>query len=217
MKGAHTIESSPASRRALAIIRGEHRSLAAVLWSLEPLIERADPGTGPDLELLSMMVDYIEGFPERCHHPKEDEYLFKAVRARTHVADELLETLALEHARGERMIHELRHALALYRVAGETARPQLASLVAAYATFHWEHMRKEEEVILPLAQRVLEEEDWKTIEAAFSGNADPLSPAGAAATGPYGKLLDLITQQAPDPIGFGGEGLERASSRAPSR
>jgi hypothetical protein len=40
--------------------------------------------------------------------------------------------------------------------------------------FHWGHMRKEEERILPLAEQVLTETDWAEIDAAFAGNADPL-------------------------------------------
>lgn len=201
MKSAPTTESQPAPRHALAIIRAEHRSLAAVLWSLERLTQDTGPEGVPDFDLLSMMLDYIEGFPERCHHPKEDEYLFKAVRARTHDADEILETLAREHVRGERMIHDLRHALTRYRVTGETVRPQFAAVVAAYAAFHWDHMRKEENVVLPLAERVLTEEDWQTIGTAFSRNSDPLSSRE-----PYGKLLDLIAEQAPSPIGFAQKG-----------
>ena len=35
-------------------------------------------------------------------------------------------------------------------------------------------MREEEDVVLPLAERVLLDEDWAEIDAAFEGNRDPL-------------------------------------------
>ena len=35
-------------------------------------------------------------------------------------------------------------------------------------------MREEEDVVLPLAVRVLLDEDWNEIDAAFAGDEDPL-------------------------------------------
>ena len=35
-----------------------------------------------DLELLYSAVYYTRVFPDRCHHPKEERYLFGAVRVR---------------------------------------------------------------------------------------------------------------------------------------
>ena len=43
----------------------------------------------------------------------------------------------------------------------------------AYATFIWEHLGREEGVILPAAQKYLKDEDWAEIDSAFSTNRDP--------------------------------------------
>jgi hemerythrin-like domain-containing protein len=42
-----------------------------------------------------------------------------------------------------------------------------------YATFIWEHLGREESVILPAAERHLTAADWAEIDAAFSENRDP--------------------------------------------
>jgi hemerythrin-like domain-containing protein len=42
----------------------------------------------------------------------------------------------------------------------------------AYAQFQWDHMRKEEDVVFPMAQRHLTEQDWKAIDDAFQANVD---------------------------------------------
>ena len=63
------------------VIRADHRSLSAVLWSFNYLTREAGPE--PDIELLSLMIDYIDLFPERFHHPKEDQHLFASLRARS--------------------------------------------------------------------------------------------------------------------------------------
>jgi hemerythrin-like domain-containing protein len=43
---------------------------------------------------------------------------------------------------------------------------------AAYADFQWKHMRTEEEVVLPLAERHLTLEDWQALDAAFAANRE---------------------------------------------
>jgi branched-chain amino acid transport system ATP-binding protein len=134
----------PARHHAMSIIHAEHRSLSAVLWSLNYLAR--ETRIEPDFELLSLMIDYIEMFPERLHHPKEDQHLFTALRKRTADAESVLQTLTAEHARGAHMVDDLRFALARYRAVGEAGRAQFGTAVHAYVQFHWEHMRKEEEV-----------------------------------------------------------------------
>jgi len=130
-KGAMMTEESDdalgsGQHRVVSVIRAEHRSLSAVLWSLNYLAREA--GTEPDFELLSLMIDYIDLFPERLHHPKEDQYLFTALRTRTADAEPILQELTAEHARGAHMINDLRYALARYRLAGADVRGRRPSV-----------------------------------------------------------------------------------------
>jgi hemerythrin-like domain-containing protein len=189
----------PSRHHAMSIIHAEHRSLSAVLWSLNYLAR--ETRIEPDFELLSLMVDYIEMFPERLHHPKEDQHLFTALRRRTAEAEAVLQTLTAEHARGAHMIDDLRFALARYRAVGEAGRSQFGTAVHAYVQFHWEHMRMEEEVLLPLAARVLTQDDWQAIAAAFSESGDPLLGRGAQAA--LRALFQTILALAPPPVGLG--------------
>ena len=71
----------PTSRRS-TIIRDEHRSLAAVIHGLEYLVREArDSENAAAFPLLRAMLHYINAFPEKLHHPKEDAYLFRKLRA----------------------------------------------------------------------------------------------------------------------------------------
>src|SRR6476646_8186493 len=82
----------------LTAIRDEHRSLAAVIHGLEFVARQArDQGTPPSFPLLRAMLHYIEAFPERLHHPKEDAYLFRKLRARTSEFDATLDELERQH------------------------------------------------------------------------------------------------------------------------
>ncbi|HWQ39925.1 MAG TPA: hemerythrin domain-containing protein [Burkholderiales bacterium] len=193
------------SPRALDIIRTEHRSLAAVLHALQYLARGIEEhGAAPDYALLRLMVDYIESFHQRFHHPKEDEHLFKAIRSRTHDGDTLLAELEAQHAEGDGWLQNLREAVNQLQASGGRATAEFARAVDVYADFHWRHMRREEDEVMPLAERVLSAADWTQIDAAFTSNDDPMF--GAAPQEKYAALFKLILSQAPPPVGYGGKG-----------
>ena len=156
---------------AISIITEEHRSLAAVLKGLLAHVSEAQAGRSmPDFYLAAAMLDYIQAFPERLHHPKEDEYLFRFLRSRCAEAGPILDTLEAQHTKGAEMLADLRNRLDQSRAAGNFSA--FAPALDAYAEFHWDHMRKEEEIVFPLAERHLRKEDWQAIDTAFRSNLD---------------------------------------------
>jgi ABC-type sugar transport system substrate-binding protein len=62
-------------------------------------------------------------------------------------------------------------------------------------------MRKEEDLVLPIAETALTADDWMTIDAAFASNDDPL--VGIEATRESRELFRRIVNLAPPPIGVG--------------
>lgn len=188
--------------QALRIIQDEHRSLAAVLHGMLYLVNRIrDHGAKPDFELLGAMVYYIDTVPERFHHPKEDKYLFKLLRARWPAATPLLDRLIEEHRIGAKKIRTLEQSLARYQQGGTAEFGAFAAAVDSYAAFHWDHMRREEKEVLPLAEQHLTAGDWRTIDAAFVGHSDSLF--GAKAGAEWEQLFRRIVNLAPPPIGVG--------------
>ena len=104
---------------AIRIIQDEHRSLAAVLHGMLYLVHQIrDRGTKPDFDLFGAMIYYIDAFPERFHHPKEDQYLFRLLRIRHRDAAPLLDRLKTEHRVGAEKIRTLEQALARYEQGG---------------------------------------------------------------------------------------------------
>jgi len=163
----------PAPAQAIATIRDEHRSLAAVLHAwLHALKPTGDGDAAPDAALMKAMVRYIQDFPVALHHPKEEDYLFRILRERTSAVNPELDELERQHVRDEQMVADLVIAVDQY-AAGTKSAEELEKAVASYAKFIWEHMGREEGVILPEAQRYLTDADWSEINAAFSENRDP--------------------------------------------
>jgi len=187
---------------AIDIILDEHRSLAAVLHGLLYLTRSIQSGKrSPDFKLFGAMIHYIAAFPERFHHPKEDQYLFRLLRERHPESGALIDGLSADHQAGDARIRDLERVLRSYEFGGADALPAFAKAVEAYAAFHWQHMRTEEDEILPLAKRYLTADDWTSIDRAFAGNTDPL--IGAKAGTEYDALFRRIVHLAPPPIGVG--------------
>jgi hemerythrin-like domain-containing protein len=154
---------------AIEIIKDEHRSMGAVVKGMQARVAAVRNGRESlDVHLLRAMLDYIELMPDRVHHPKEDEYLFRILRQRSIEAAKVLDDLEAEHVRARELLSTLRTTLDSVGGGGELG--PLERTLDTYAEFLWQHMRREEEVVLPLAERALNASDWQTIAAAFQAN-----------------------------------------------
>lgn len=170
-------------QRAVALLRAEHRSLAAVLHAL---LERLDDAArAPDPALLRAMLFYVEQFPERLHHPKEETLLFARLRQRTGECDALLLELHRQHRAGAAQFARLRGLLE----AGDLAA--FARHAHAFAREQWAHMNAEETLVLPAAHRHLLAEDWQAIAQAFEAHADPRFGTGESFDDLADRLLEL--------------------------
>src|SRR4051794_35310122 len=96
-------DSAPATDcKAVAIetIKLEHRALSQVVELLRHLLRDIGSGyTEPDFHLLALALYYIDEFPGRLHHAKEDKFFFAALQRHTEQFDPLLARLDGEHGR----------------------------------------------------------------------------------------------------------------------
>jgi hemerythrin-like domain-containing protein len=187
----------------LNTIRDEHASLAAMLQSMRMMVER---GPGDDrrnfFDVVRAMLFYIDEFPERLHHPKESNLLFpKVVKASPQVMG-AVDKLERDHLYSEKAARDLQHLLLSWDLLGPMRRQAFEDAFKKYVDFYLEHMRLEETVILPEAERCLSDADWQLLDRAFAENADPLT-GHYPPTQEYEKLFSLIVTRAPSPIGLG--------------
>lgn len=179
----------------------EHRSISAVLHGLQHLARLAqDPRVKPDFQVFRAMIYYIDEFPERLHHPKEDAYLFACLEKRAAEARALVEELRAEHLKGAQRIRDLERSLLAFEETWPRGADAFAEAVGAYARFHWEHMRKEEDRLLPIAERHLLAEDWRAVDNAFGLNDDPVADLREQ---DFETLFARIVNIAPAPVGLG--------------
>jgi hemerythrin-like domain-containing protein len=187
---------------ALATIHDEHRSLAAVVHGLRYLSrEMNERQAKPDFSLLWVMVFYLDEFPEKLHHPKENSYLFARLRKRTHEADSAIAQLEQQHIVGGRHVRDLEHALGHFEAGSPDGLEKFSASVEKFADEIVRHMAFEESTLMPLAIKHLTAEDWVEIGAAFSESGNPCFDAEADHE--CRNLFTRIVNLAPPPIGVG--------------
>jgi branched-chain amino acid transport system ATP-binding protein len=185
----------------------DHININSVLACLRHLVAQIDEGgRQPDFGLVASIIDYMEGFPAKVHHPKEEDHLFPALLRRRPDIAPMLEKVRDEHVLGAKLLAGLRAALdAFERDPAKFARFQDAALT--YDAFERRHMAREERELLPLAMAELRAEDWDRIDEAFDRNEDPLFGTGRKAE--FEALFQHILNCAAGPTGVGDDAVAR--------
>jgi hemerythrin-like domain-containing protein len=188
--------------RALSIIRGEHRTIAAVLHGMEYLVRevRAKRKT-IDPRVFHAMLYYLDTFAQRIHHPKEDRYLFGLMKERSEDAARVISVLENEHEAGEEALRRLAQALIRYEEGGPGEFAGFEREVGNFVDGYRSHMRREEQELFPLAERLLTPLDWVMVDAALEEHTDPLAAAREEEN--FDRLFNHIVAIAPPPIGVG--------------
>jgi branched-chain amino acid transport system ATP-binding protein len=185
---------------ALRIITEEHQNLWRIATTIDQVADEMQAGSKVDPAFFGAIFDYIEQFMDGCHHAKEDEYLFPALRQRSPEAAVVIDRLQVEHRNGPEVLKSLREQLAA-TAAGTLGNTEFAEALRIYTQSLKAHIRTEEKDAMPLAREVLTADDWTVIDRAFLDNSDPLFGDQAAAE--FRQLFHRIASLAPDSIGLG--------------
>jgi branched-chain amino acid transport system ATP-binding protein len=187
--------------RALSIIQREHRALAAVLYTFDHVLAEIDAGRiAPDFALFETILAYVQDFPDRFHHPKEDEVLFPLLLKRAPETKAAIDELQAQHHEGIRQTNDLRWRLNAWKEKPENGFAGFAAAARQFIDRQRKHMGLEERTIIPAARDKLLAEDWAKADAAFADNDDPIF--GRNPKQAYDELLSRIASLAPEPYGL---------------
>ena len=147
------------------VLRDEHALILRGLDVLEAAAARATDGGHVDDAWWARLIAWLRGFADRNHHAKEERLLFPAMeRAGVPAAGGPIEVMLEEHAQGRALIQAMEATAGAERVAN--ARRYISLLRA--------HIDKENGVLFPIAEGVLDDETRQTLWRDFSAVADEL-------------------------------------------
>jgi hemerythrin-like domain-containing protein len=145
-------------------LHNEHIYMFNLLDSLSEQVALIVSGGDADYNLLLDIVDYMQNFPDRYHHPKEDLIYQRMALRDDDIARDVFALLD-EH----RVLHKLSISLAeaindVHDMPTVLKKERAGELCAQYEACLRQHINIEEAKILPRALEVLREEDWFLIE-----------------------------------------------------
>ena len=157
------------------IIKRQHRAMASVLLALRALTRQAlRSGNRPDFRWLQTLIEYVERFPERLHHPNEETYLYRVLLRREPGSARMVARLRRDHAASTGYANRLRAALADWERGDPQAGAHSAHVADDFVRFMRRHARFEEREVLPIARAAFTEAEWRAVDQAFTAIADPL-------------------------------------------
>ncbi|MGF1613300.1 MAG: hemerythrin domain-containing protein [Gammaproteobacteria bacterium] len=173
-------------------LRIDHANMSRLLDELETQIGLFHAGENADYVLMMDIMQYMSHYPDLFHHPREDLIFGKLVErdpSTRLVVNELLHKHEVLADSGKQFIDSLQTVLSEALVEREALEAQGRNYVKTLRR----HINIEESQVFPLAERVLDENDWHDIENAMDAMEDPLF--GSTVHREYLALYDYIRHQ----------------------
>jgi len=191
-----------AESEVLLLLEIEHSNMARVLDVFERELARLADGAPGDPALFRDIAAYFLGFPDECHHPKE-ELILERLLAVAPGAGDGLGGLKREHEEVADMTRRLAELADRFAAAPDAARTAFLERGREFLDSYRRHMEAERTDLFPEARRALSAGDWLAIDFDLFDRADPVFDAAAERR--FGRLRDRILRDSGGPAP-GGKG-----------
>lgn len=120
----------------------------------------------PSASIVADAMEYFTGYVTACHSHKEEDHLFPMMEAAgMPVQGGPLAVMLAEHDQSEVLLAEM-HPLAADYVAGKVdVLPELRRVFTEYAEVLKGHFWKENDILFPMARRLLSDADFERVRA----------------------------------------------------
>ena len=142
------------------ILSNEHRVIEIVLAALENLANRTLAEKKLDRKSAQEAIDFIKNFADRCHHGKEEDYLFAAL-VNKGIPKEAgpVGQMLREHEQGRAFVIGMADNLAGAESGETQAIRGFVNNALGYVELLKAHIHKEDHILFPMASRLLSGED----------------------------------------------------------
>ena len=175
-------------------LRTEHRAIERMLAILEAAAQRLGQGQRVRPDLFRQAVDFVRNFADRCHHAKEEQNLFPRMEARgVPRQGGPLAVMLSEHDEGRAYVGAIAGAIDAYERGDKSATLIIAQNAQGYVDLLRNHIMKEDNVLFPMADRVLNAADQQELEQRFDQIETEVMGPGVHER--YHQLLDDLERE----------------------
>jgi hemerythrin-like domain-containing protein len=151
------------------ILSNEHRVVEVVLSALEKISESALQEEKLDKQSAEMAIDFIRTFADGCHHGKEEGSLFpmlveKGMPKQGGPVGQMLH----EHEQGRAFVKSMLDNLNGASEGNVDALQKFTNSATGYVQLLRSHIAKENNMLFPLADRILNDDDQRRLLERFS-------------------------------------------------
>jgi hemerythrin-like domain-containing protein len=149
------------------ILRNEHALILRAVDILDEVVRRLEGGDVIRPASLGPLVDFFRLFADDCHHAKEEGALFPELEEAGYgKSPGPLAVLRLEHEEGRARLRTL--AVAIRHFERKESRERFVIAAREYSALLRHHIRKENDGLLVLADRVLGPAQDRWLVSAFA-------------------------------------------------
>ncbi len=153
---------------ATAVLEHEHHSAEMVVVTMSTIADHLEQGRRIDASLLTEVIFFLRLFADQCQEAKEESLLFPALEAKCVSRPTCsIATLKSEHRKAGSLTVELLEAADAYAAGDSSAAKSLMRTLRALSSLYREHIRKENDILLPLAQNALTQNEQDMLFEAF--------------------------------------------------
>ena len=145
----------------------EHDYVKLVVGAMDAEVASIERTGRVHTERVAQMIDFTRNFTDGDHHAKEEDLLFPLLEERSAAAGGTVSVLLSEHEAARGCIRAIAAALP-DAGSSEAARGVIAENLKLYAFLLPLHIGKEDTVLFPLADQVLDEDDQRLLAAEFA-------------------------------------------------
>ncbi|MFO7652746.1 MAG: DUF6448 family protein [Candidatus Krumholzibacteriia bacterium] len=163
-RGHGSPEHEADADRATDELEQEHRATRLVLREAADEAVHLQSGGQVRADRILKMVDFFASFTDRCHHAKEERYLFPAlVAAGGERVAGLVAELEREHQEGRRLIATVREAVQPAAAGDRVDAQTLAGHLQAYVALMETHIAVEHDDVFPRVSELLTDDARRTL------------------------------------------------------
>ncbi len=154
--------------KATDVLSEEHRVIERVIRTLETGVQLLSQNQPIRPEFFIQATDFIKGFADGCHHVKEEGVLFKSMIDHGMPAENSpVAVMLYEHEMGRKYTRGLREAAIRFQNGDQTAKVDVIFNARQYAALLREHIGKEDQILFPMANKMIPVEQHEEIWDGF--------------------------------------------------
>ncbi|MFY9910407.1 MAG: hemerythrin domain-containing protein [Candidatus Sulfotelmatobacter sp.] len=156
------------NRKATEELEHEHRIIQQVVGGMAIIIEKLESGKEIDPAVLTDLSEFMQTFGDKCHHGKEEDYLFKLLEKKgVPVSGCPLAVLLHEHEKGRGLMADLKLTSETYIRTPRAGKEALIGTLRRLIELYPAHIWKEDYLLFPMTNKLLSESEQEELRAQF--------------------------------------------------